>query len=154
MAEVRVDDLKELWHCGAVKLPQIAAQYSEMAGGLHDTGLSESSAFGRPAYSPTGGTYTGMGRLGAAWSRLRNLVQDDIAVRSQQNLMKAGEALTRIADSYATADYLNADQIGQYQNYIKSIENSADTYRRPPSVPDAPSSDDPHPELSGPGNYY
>jgi hypothetical protein len=154
VAEVRVDDLQELWHCGAVKLPQIAVQYSEMAGGLHDTGMSQDGAFGRQGVSPTGGTYTAMGRLGAEWTRLRNLVQDDIAVRSHANLIKAGEALTRIADSYATADYLNADQIGQYQGYIDSIENSDDSYRRPPYVPDAPASDDPHPDQHyGPGYY-
>jgi hypothetical protein len=146
VAEVRVDDLKELWSCGAVRLPQIAVQYSEMAGGLHDTGLSQDAAFGRAGYSPTGGSYTAMGRLGYEWARLRNLVQDDIAVRSHANLIKAGEALTRIADSYATADHLNADQIGQYNDYVESIENSDDSYRRPPYVPDAPASDDPHPE--------
>jgi hypothetical protein len=153
VAEVRVDDLKELWHCGAVKLPLIAVQYSEMAGGLHDTGMSQDAAFGREGYSPTGGTYTASGRLGAEWTRLRNLVQDDIAVRSHNNLVKAGEALTRIADSYATTDYLNADQIDQYNDYIESIESSDDSYRRPPYVPDAAQSDDPQPEPYGAGYY-
>lgn len=154
MAEVRVDDLKELWNCGAVKLPLVAVQYAVMAGGLHDTGLSQDAAFGRQGYSPTGGAHTAMGRLGAEWTRLRNLVQDDIAVRSHQNLCAAGEALTRIAESYATTDYLNADQIGEFEGYIESIENSAESYRRPPYVPDAPESGDLHPEQQYGSGYY
>jgi hypothetical protein len=156
MAEVRVDDLKELWNAGAVKLPQVAVQYSEMAGGLHKSGLSEDGGFGRPGYSPTGGTYTAMGRLGYAWVRLRNLVQNDIAVRSHNNLIAAGEALAKIADSYATTDYLNSDQIDQYNDYVESIETSSDSYRRPPYVPDAPDSNDPHPEEQPipTGGYY
>jgi hypothetical protein len=146
MAGVTVDDLRELWHAGAVDLPTVAAQYSEVAGQLHKTGLNQSGAFNRTGYSPTGGAASTGGRLGYEWTRLRNAVQDDIAVRSQANLVAAGRALVEIANSYATTDHLSAEQIGQYQAYVESIENNDDEFRRPPYVPDAPSSDDPHPE--------
>lgn len=145
MAEVRVDDLKELWHAGAVDLPLVAAQYTQMARGLHSTGAGEGAAFGRTGVSQGGSATTGPGRLGSVWGRLRNLVQDEIAVRSHDNLVAAGDALVKIAESYATTDHLSADQLGQYQAYVDSVKTSDDSYRRPPYVPDAPSSDDPRP---------
>lgn len=139
MPEVRVDDLLDLWEAGAVKLPQVAAQYAELAQRLHQTGLSEGAAFSRS----TGG----LGRLHAAWTSLRDTIQDDIVVRSYGNLLAAGRVLTQIAEAYATADYLNADEVGQYRQAITGIQNSPNPDGRPPSyVPDAPTSDDPHPE--------
>jgi hypothetical protein len=144
---VRVDDLRELWHAGAVDLPQVAVQYSELAVDLHQTGRSQEAAFRR--------SIGGMGRLYDQWTRLRNAVQDEIAVRSHNNLVAAGETLVKIADSYATTEYLNAEQINQYHAYVESIESSDEGYRRPPYVPDAPSSDDAHPEEYSPtGGYY
>jgi hypothetical protein len=137
--EVRVDDLIDLWEAGAVKLPQVAVQYAELAQTVHKTGLSEGGAFSRS----TGG----LGPLHPVWTSLRGKVQDDIVVRSHRNLLAAGRVLTEIAHAYATTDHLNADQVGQYQQAIAGIQNSANPDGRPPSyVPDAPISDDPHPE--------
>jgi hypothetical protein len=139
MPEVRVDDLIDLWEAGAVKLPQVAAQYAELAQRLHQTGLSEGAAFSRS----TGG----LGPLHATWTSLRDTIQNEIVVRSYHNLLAAGNVLTQIAAAYATTDHLNAGEVGQYQQAITDIQNSPNPDGRPPSyVPDAPTSNDPHPE--------
>jgi hypothetical protein len=139
LPDVRVDDLVDLWEAGAVKLPQVAVQYAELAQTLHQTGLSESAAFSRS----TGG----LGPLHPVWTGLRTTIQDKIVVGSYRNLIAAGRVLTEIAAAYATTDHLNADQLGQYQRAITGIQNSANPDGRPPSyVPDPPTSDDPHPE--------
>jgi hypothetical protein len=146
--EVKVDDLVDLWEAGAVKLPQVAIQYSELAQGLHQTGLSDEAAFTR--------SIGGYGPLFTAWTGLRNMVQNDVAVRSHNNLLAAGRALTQIADAYATTDHLSAQQVGQYQQDIEDIQHSPNQDRQPPDyVPDAPSSTDPHPEEERPraGGY-
>jgi len=138
MPEVRVDDLIDLWRAGAVQLPQVAVQYSELAGALHKTGLSEGPAFDR--------SIGGRGPLFDTWTSLRNTIQNDIAVRTHSNLLTAGKVLTEIADAYATTDYLNADELGGYQQAIAALQVSPNPDARPPSVPDAATSDDPHPE--------
>lgn len=148
--EVKVDDLTELWNAGAVQLPAVAVQYAALAQALHRTALPQDAAFRR---SIGGGS-----RLPTAWTSLRNLVQDEIAVRSHENLVKAGEALTKIADSYATTDFLNEAQIRAYETEIEGIGNGVvrlddGTERErtpPPDVPDAPSSSDPHPQQRPP----
>lgn len=145
--EVTVDDLTELWQAGAVKLPQVAGQYAEMARALHASALSESGAFGERSIPGAPSYATWGGPLAAVWRSLRNLVQDDIAVRSHQNLLAAGRVLVDIANGYATTDYLNADEVGSFQQAIEDYENSPNPDRRPPpSVTTAPTSLDPHPE--------
>jgi hypothetical protein len=137
--ELRVDDLTDLWRAGAVQLPQVAVQYSEMARALHKTGLSDEAAFRRS----TGG----YGPLYTAWTGLRNTIQNDVAARSYDNLVASGGALTQIAGAYATTDHLSAEQVGQYQQAVEDIEHSVNPDRSPPAyVPDAPRSTDPHPE--------
>ncbi|HEY8471737.1 MAG TPA: hypothetical protein VIL37_03770 [Natronosporangium sp.] len=145
--EVTVDDLTELWQAGAVKLPQVAAQYAEMARELHATALSESHAFGQrtipgaPSYATWGGP------LLSVWSNLRDMVQDDIAVRSYDNLIRAGQVLVDIANGYATTEYLNTSELSQYHEAIEDYEHHPNPDRRPPAyIPEAPSTTDPHPE--------
>jgi hypothetical protein len=137
VAEVKVDNLTELWQAGAVKLPQVAVQYTELARDLHKTGLSQEAAFRR--------SIGGLGKLYYEWTRLRNLIQDEIAVRSHENLAMAGEALVMIANSYATTDHLSREQMEKYEDHIERIETGED-YRRPPQVLDAAAAGDPHPE--------
>lgn len=137
---VSIEDLEELHRCGAVHLPNVAVQHSEVASALHKTALSEGHAFHRSI----GGTSP----VQAAFAALRNRFQDDITVRSVENLLSAGVVLTQIADSFATADYLNAEDLQKYQDYLDGLgaPDAADRDRPPPYVPDPPSSDDPHPE--------
>lgn len=141
--ELHVDDLTDLWRVGAVLLPTVAIQYSTMASELHKTEMNE-----EPGFSRTGG---GMGSLHAAWSDLRNTMQDQVAVKTRDNLVRAGEALKQIAESYATTEHLSADQLAEFNS---EIENSANdpAFRTPGHVPEAPSTSDPHPEENP--DYY
>jgi hypothetical protein len=150
MAQVLVDDLTDLWDAGAVKLPQVAAQYAAVAQALHQSALSEDQAFQPRSsipYVTSQNVCLGPGPLHAVWVSLRSLMQDEVAVRTYNNLLAAGRALTQIADGYATTEYLNADQVGQYHDAIEDIQQSPNPNGRPPDqVPDAPASSDPHPE--------
>jgi hypothetical protein len=142
VAEVKVDDVVDLWRAGVVMLPTVAVQYATVASELHATELSESGAFSRP-----GG---GMGPFHPVWTALRNTMQDKVAVESRDNLVKAGEALKKIAESYATTDHMSAQQLGIFQERTEDVMDTSDNPNPaevpPPYVPEAPSTDDPHPE--------
>ncbi|MEV0649458.1 hypothetical protein AB0I28_29795 [Phytomonospora sp. NPDC050363] len=139
-AEIKVDDLEALWRSGAVDLPTVAIQYAEAAAKTHASAVGESSAFSR--------SEGGMGPLHPVFKRLRDTFQDRVLVRTHDNLISAGRALTKIADGFATTDRLNAAQLNEYADFKTGIETGP-AYERPPSVPEAPSSGDPHPEDSG-----
>jgi hypothetical protein len=134
---MHVDDLTDLWRMGAVLLPTVAIQYSTMATELHKTATNEG-----PAFSRSGG---GMGPLHEAWTGLRDTMQDRIAVKTHSNLTTAGEALKKIAEGYATTDYLSADQLDEFNSEIANASNDP-VFEPPVYVPDAPSTSDPHPE--------
>lgn len=150
MNDVSVDDLTELYRAGAVKMPQVAVQYSEMAQELHKTALSETAAFSR--------SIGGLGPLYSAWTNLRDIAQGQIAVTSHENFIAAGEVLATIATNYANTDNLNAAELNEYQDFVSGISDPGSDlpdYERPPAyIPDAPDPDDPHPEeqtSTGPG---
>lgn len=143
--EVNVDDLTDLWRAGAVLLPTVAIQYSTVASALHRTSLSEG-----PAFSRTGG---GMGPLHSAWTGLRDTMQDRVAVKTYDNLVRAGDALKQIAESYATTDYLNRDQLAEFHHEIENADDDP-VFEPPAYVPDAPSTADPHPEDAYASGYY
>lgn len=131
--KVSFDDVWELWRAGAIHMQNLAGQYGEAAIALHRTGLSQDQAFqGCTTNLPT------------AFANLRNAVQDQVFVVSQNNLIKSGEALADIATRFAERDGLN----GRLIDNIEGLdEPGTDPDSRPPSyVPEAPSSDDPHPE--------
>ena len=131
--KVSFDDVWELWRAGAVHMQNLAAQYGEATIAVHRTGVSEEQAFkGCTTNLPT------------AFANLRNALQDQILVTSQNNLIKSGEALADIATRFAERDGLNADLIDKIEGLDEPGTNPDN---RPPSyVPEAPSSDDPHPE--------
>lgn len=129
-----VEDLVVLWQAGAVKLPTVAGQYSELATELNGSRSWESTAFDRSTGGP--GTFV------ENWTSLRDTVQDAIAVKSYENLMAAGEALAQIANSYASDDHLTANEILEFNEEIEHIENSSVTDERPPDVPEPPRSED------------
>ena len=140
--EVHIDDLEELWKAGAINLQQVAIQFSEAASGLHKTGLSDSTAF---AGAPP--------ELVSGWSRLRNMIQDGVFVKSYNNCVKSGNALANIAISISEQD---TDNESDLKKIIKDVEDSDVEDDRPPSyVPEAPSSDDEHPSEypAGPGDF-
>lgn len=158
MNDVNVDDLTELYRVGAVNLPQVAVQYSSMAQYLHKTALSETAAFTR--------SVGGLGPLYSAWTELRNLTQEAVAVRSHENLVSAGTALTLIAESFANSDHLTAEEINEFEEFTEDLDTPEHTdpetgetvgrpdYERPPYVPDAPGPDDPHPEETNPNDPF
>jgi hypothetical protein len=81
-------------------------------------------------------------------------MQDSVAVKTHDNLVAGGDALRQIAESYATADNLSAEDLAEFNDKIENSDDSV-LFEPPPYVPDAPSTDDPHPEDSpqGPGSY-
>ncbi len=142
MTEVRIDDLEELWKAGAVNMQYVAGQFSQGAINLHKAGVSEDSVF--DGADP---------ELTAAWSRLRNMLQDKVLVKSYSNCSKSGNALANIAISISKQDTDNRDEL---QKIIKQTENSDVEDDRPPSyVPKAPKSGDEHPREypAGPGDF-
>lgn len=144
--EVHVDDLIDLWRAGAVLLPTAAIQFAEMASKLHQTSLNDNGAFNR--------TDGGLGPLHPVWTGLRDTMQDDVAVKTHTNLVAGGDALRQIAESYATTDHISAEDLAEFNDALENVDDSV-LYEPPPYVPDAPSTDDPHPEDNphGPGYY-
>jgi hypothetical protein len=140
--ELHVDDLTALWRAGAVLLPTVAIQYATLARELHKTALNEGPGFSR--------TEGGMGPLHAVWTGLRDTMQDRVAVKSYDNLVRAGNALKAIAESYATTDHLSADQLAQFNTEIENADNDP-VFEPPAYVPDAPTTTEPHPEEAPPG---
>lgn len=140
--EVSIDSVKELWEAGAVKMPTIGDQYAEAAIEVHRSAMSADRAFARSG---------GNGALYKALTDLRNLFQDKVLVKSSDNCVAAGEALMKIADSFATADYLNAAEIEEYNDNKDEVRNSDSPSERPPEVRDAPGSEDPHPDADQQG---
>lgn len=144
--ELNVDDLEDLWRAGAVLLPTAAGQFAAMASKLHQTSLNDSGAFSR--------TDGGLGPLHSVWTGLRDTMQDSVAVKTHDNLVAGGDALRQIAESYATTDYISAEDLADFNETIENSGNSV-LFEPPPYVPEAPSTDDPHPEDSpqGPGYF-
>lgn len=140
-AVIKVDDVEELWRAGAVHLPTVAVQYAGAAQAIHSSAVSEDAAFSR--------SEGGMGPLHPVFKRLRDAFQDRVLVQTHANLIAAGTALTKIADGFATTDHLNATQLQEYADFKTGIETGPD-YERPPTVPNAPKSGDPHPEEAHP----
>ncbi|MGH8794832.1 MAG: hypothetical protein ACRDXX_19585 [Stackebrandtia sp.] len=137
-------DLESLYDAGAVRLPQVAAQYAKVAQALHKTALSEESAFTRSIGGPLGPLYY-------AWTALRDTMQDEVAVKSHDNLVAAGEALTQISEGFADQDHLNARYLGQFRDHVENIDDEPVPDDRPPEhMPDAPSTSDDHPLDYGP----
>ena len=134
MAEaVGFDDVWELWRAEAVHMQNLASQYGESATALHRTALSQDQAFEGAATE-----------LPAAFANLRNTLQDQILVVSRENLTKSGNALAGIATAFAERDGMNGRLIEKIDGLDDAGTNPDD---RPPAyVPEAPSSDDPHPE--------
>jgi hypothetical protein len=143
--ELSVDNLEDLWRAGAVLLPTAAVQFAEMASKLHQTSLNDGGAFSR--------TEGGLGPLHPVWTGLRDTMQDSVAVKTHDNLVAGGDALRQIAESYATAEYLSTEDLNEFNNKIENSENDR-LFEPPPYVPDAPSTDDPHPEDSPQGPGY
>lgn len=145
---VGVDDLTDLWNAGAVSLPTVGKQYSSAASNLHNAqyyGLEDSGRFDR--------TEHGVSPVWAPFHELAVLLQDKVMVKSAENCESAGKVLVQIAESMATTDHLNGQELKQYENFKSGIRNGANP--PPGDVPDAPSSDDPHPQddVAGPGDF-
>jgi hypothetical protein len=141
VSEVVVEDVIDLWRAGVVMLPNTAIQYVEMARELHASAVFESGAFRNPNGA--------MGPLHPVWTKLRDIMQDTVAVKSRDRLVAAGEALRRIAESYATTDQLSATDLEKWRRVtggILDVSDNPDPALRPPDgVPAAPSTGDPHP---------
>lgn len=134
--EVSIADVNELWRIGAVDLPTVAAQYSEAASQIHRTALNDSAMFT---------TSDGLSALHDPFTQVRDLLQDQVFVKSSQRCGTAGKAVTQIADSFATADYLNSRDLQRYEDYKEDRETGSPE-DQPPYVPPPPKSTDPHPE--------
>lgn len=146
---VSIDSLEELWRVGATNLPNVAIQYSEAAIEVHKCGLSDTPLFNR--------SEGGMSPLSKVFIPMRDDFQDKVLVKTQQGLQKAGEAVCKIADSFATGDYLNSAKLQEYADYKSDLESGekGEDDRPPSYIPPPPKSDDPHPEEQGhPGPGY
>lgn len=137
---VSIDNLEELWRVGAVNLPNVAVQYSEAAIEVHKCGLSDNQLFNR--------SEGGMSPLSKVFIPMRNEFQDKVLVKTQTSLQNAGTVVCKIADSFATTDFLTADKLNEYSVYKEDINDGkyGEDDQPPSYIPSPPKSTDPHPE--------
>lgn len=135
---VSIDSVEELWRVGAVNLPKVGIQYSQAAVEVHKTALNDNGAFNR--------SEGGMSPLSREFIPLRNDLQDKVLVKTQDGLVKAGDVVCKIADSFATTDYLNAQQLKEYGDFKVARANGPANEAPPTYIPSAPTSKDTHPE--------
>lgn len=133
--EVSIDSLKSLYRTGKVTLPVGAASYSEVAQAVHATSSNEGAVFGGPL---------GTSPVQAQWTALRDLFQDQVVVRTQQNIVKSGEVLAKIAIHFGEQDGQNKTELDKYRENLDQgkDENGVplEDHDRIPPVPDAPTS--------------
>ncbi|GAA4892583.1 hypothetical protein LX16_1988 [Stackebrandtia albiflava] len=130
-SELRIDDITDLWRTGAVHLRTAAVQFAKAAQSAHDSAADQDAAFTR--------TSGGRGPLYPVWTALRNRLQDEVFVKSRDNLVRAGEVLAAVAVDFAERD---AGHSAELDRVREQVEDGPE-YERPPTVPTAPSSDDP-----------
>lgn len=146
--EVSVDSLEALYRTGRVDLPTGAQQYSGAAAGVNGTAAWEGDTFyGMLGTSPVAGPFTA----------LRDLVQDQILVRTQQAIVKSGKTLADIAVSLGETDKDGAERLEKVKKELDTglrvdedgKEYPVDKDNLPPKVDDAPTSGN---EQTDPGN--
>ena len=108
-------ELEKLWRAGAVDLPQAAAAFQAGA-----TEIEQSQSEANAAFKRSGG---GMGSLYPEWEKLRNTLQANILIKSHENLLKAGETLTHIANDYVAGD---EELMAELRHIQQSTEDSSD----------------------------
>lgn len=135
-------DITALYKAGAVTIPHAANYFGKAAQNVHKTALSDEALF-QPV-----GDGSGTSSLSQKWSELRNTMQDQVLVKTQNNLIAAGEALVEVAESYVDQDGVNGDALEESFQDIDDRDNPADA--PPPYVTPAPGTGDPHPEQYGP----
>lgn len=128
-------DEVQLWRAGAVTLPTAANRFTYASGQVH-----RSAAYEDAVFSGLGGE---LATLKAAWTGLRNELQDNVLNATYNNLVKAGEALIGVAEMAAETDGGNAAKLNEAKELLENDEVSGN---RPPAPFDPPpSSDDPAP---------
>lgn len=160
-----VADLYALYRAGRVLLPEIAATYESMAGGVHDSTGYVNALFGEFERENTQQDYYSGSWLPAvepAHRKLMALREDLQGVFRESSLIlhDTGTALVMIADSYRTTDEIN-------ELFLKEIAGDdlpgmRERYDEPPLPrPDPPGRNDPYPEVrpaappgSGPAGRY
>ncbi len=131
-------ELSELWLCGRSYLPS-AAEGIVAANGFVAGTENDASSFTRPGVIPGTPGLSGMvaGQVYPVWNQLRDEFQTVLA-ESAENLYETGDALVRVADSYAAVDAEAAQELKRLQDRYTTgkdfaIENPADrpTLQRP-----------------------
>jgi hypothetical protein len=124
-------ELSELWLCGTSYLPS-AADGIVRANGIVAGTSADSSRFQRHGVVPGTPGITGavVGQVYPVWDRLRDEFQTVLA-ESAENLYATGEALVRVADTYAATDTAAAEELKRLQGrYVAGgefdIRNPAD----------------------------
>lgn len=133
--EFKVDDLTWLWRTGASLMPQVGRQFSLAAIALHRTG--DKAAMFQTSQGPS--------PLSGPFGVLRDTAQERILGAAAERCVKAGEALMRIADAYATTDYYSAADLKTYAEETADIRAGGNAVFPIPEVPDPPAAGDPHP---------
>ncbi|HIV58890.1 MAG TPA: hypothetical protein H9902_13140 [Candidatus Stackebrandtia faecavium] len=108
-------ELEKLWRAGAVDLPQAAAAFQAGA-----TEIEQSREAADAAFKRSGG---GMGSLYPEWEKLRNTLQANILTKSHENLLKAGETLTHIANDFVAGD---EELMAELRNIQQNAEEVSD----------------------------
>lgn len=108
-------ELSELWLCGRSYLPSAAQGIIKANGSVAGTG-DDSGRFTRYGSIPGTPGMSGSvsGQVYPVWDRLRDEFQTVLA-ESAENLYATGDALVRVADSYASTDGAAATEMKRLQ---------------------------------------
>lgn len=125
-------DVQALWDAGAVYMPKLANNYASAASDLHRAAISADGAFE--------GSIT---NIASNFASLRDRLQNQILVKSSENMHSAGETLASFALEIVGLDDENGSSVDEraqpLQDHIPG--------NQPPDVIDAPRSSDDHPSV-------
>lgn len=124
-----ITDLERMWRFGANVLPTAGKKFVDAAKALDDTSGLDDHAFCCDYLPPS--------PMSAPFKDLRILLQNEVFVKSRDNLVKSGEVLAAYTIDVAETD---ATASGRLKDIIKEVENGP-WYERPVGkVPEAPES--------------
>ncbi|MBB6036289.1 hypothetical protein [Phytomonospora endophytica] len=126
--EFHVDDLMGLWRTGAVLMPEVGRQFALAAISLNDAG--EGASLFQTSQGPS--------PLSGPWNLLRETVQGRVLGATAERCVRAGSALTKIADAYATTDYYSRADLEQYVDDKAEIRAGGNGTFQVPEVPVIP----------------
>lgn len=126
---INITDLERMWRFGANVLPTAGTKFVDAAKALDDTSGLDDHAFCSD-YLPTS-------PVSAPFKDLRILLQNEVFVKSRDNLVASGKVLAAYTIDVAETD---AAAAGQLDAIIKETKNGP-WYERPvDNVPPAPKS--------------